>query len=179
MRRAIARIEESLAGKAHQVAVPGLVLCEQNQRAMMSRARTGARRLVGGLRKGDGQRASEDWLHTFGSERFGKFKRAEKVVPVGDGERGLSVGGGQLRKSLHRQRAFQQRIGGMHMKVDEAWLRHRLPRVHFKPTHKIACLMAIRQGWRSSYPIAFAELPPSQPFLELNWILGKYCRDLL
>ena len=93
----------------------------------MSRARPGAGALIGGLRKSDRQRASEDRLNPFGGERLRKFERAEKIVPVSDGERGLTIGGGEFRQRLDRQRAFQQRIGGMDVQMDKGGLRHQLP----------------------------------------------------
>ena len=128
MGHAIARIiEECLAGKAHQVAVPGRVLCQQDNGAVMSRPRSGAGALIGGLRKSNRQRASDDRLNAFCGERLREFERAEKIVPVGDGERGLAIGSGKFCQRLDRQRAFQQRIGGMDVKMDEFGLRHQLP----------------------------------------------------
>ncbi len=128
MRRAFRRVvEECPARKPHQVRVSRRVLRQQYDRAVVGRARPRTRRLIGGVRESDRQRASDDRLHPFSRERFRKFERAEEVVAVGDGERGLTIGGGPFRQPLDRQRAFQQRIGGMEVKMDKGRLRHQLP----------------------------------------------------
>ncbi len=119
-------IEEGLARQAHQIGVARGVLREKHDGPMMGGgARAWPRRLFGGKRKGEVQRAADDGLHALGRQRLGEFERAEEVVAVGDGERGLPVGRGELRQRLDRQRALQERVGGMDVKVNESGRRHR------------------------------------------------------
>ena len=81
-----------------------------------------ARRLL--VAEIDRQRAADDRLDAGARELVGEFERPEHVVGVGERERGLAVGFGQLRQLADRQRAFQQRIGRMHVQVHEAGVGH-------------------------------------------------------
>src|SRR5262249_54487477 len=49
-----------------------------------------------------------------------EFERTEHVVGVGERQRGLAVGRGELAQPRNRQRAFQQGIGRVHMQMDKA-----------------------------------------------------------
>ena len=59
------------------------------------------------------------WMPT--PESFSENSSAPKrLFGIGQGERGLTIGLGEFRELRDGQRAFQQRIGRMHMQVDEA-----------------------------------------------------------
>ena len=58
------------------------------------------------------------------AELVGEFQRAEHVVGVGQRERGLAVRLGELRQLADGQRAFQQRIGRVHVQVHETGVGH-------------------------------------------------------
>ena len=55
---------------------------------------------------------------------FGKFQRAEQIAGIGYAERRLLVGRGKLEHCLKLQRAFEQRIGRMDVKMDKAGTAH-------------------------------------------------------
>ena len=63
--------------------------------------------------------AADDRLDAIARELLGEFQRPEHVVGVGERKRRLSVGLRQLGKARNRQRAFQQRIGRVHVQVHE------------------------------------------------------------
>ena len=127
-RAVIAMLHIGEARKLHEVAVAQGILGKQDDGAMMGGwARAGPRSFLGGSRERQIQRAADDGLDARAREILGEFERAEKVVPVGDGERGRPVRLRELRKRLHRQRTLQQRVGGMHMQVDKGRRGHKLP----------------------------------------------------
>ncbi len=70
------------------------------------------------------QRAADDRLNPRGSHFVGEFQRSEHVVAVGERERRLAIGLGKLRELADRHRAFEQRIGRVHMQVHEAGAGH-------------------------------------------------------
>ena len=70
------------------------------------------------------KRAADDGLNPHGSHFFGEFQRSEHVVAVGERERRLAIGFGQLRELGDRHRAFEQRIGRVHMQMHEAGAGH-------------------------------------------------------
>ncbi len=72
----------------------------------------------------DGERAADDRLDACTGELVGEFQRPEHVVGVGERERGLTVRLGKLRQLADGQRAFQQRIGRMHVQVHETGVGH-------------------------------------------------------
>ncbi len=57
-------------------------------------------------------------------EFLGEFQRAEHVVGVGERERRLLVGLGELGQARERNRAFQQRIVRVHVQVHEVEVGH-------------------------------------------------------
>ena len=81
--------------------------------------RIGIARAVIGVAEIDRQRAADDRLDAARRHLFGEFQRPEHVVGVGERQRGLLVGFGELGQPRDRQRAFQQRIGGMHVQMHE------------------------------------------------------------
>ena len=54
---------------------------------------------------------------------LGEFEGAEEVVGVGQGQRRLPVGRRELGEVGDLQRAFEQRIGGVHVQMHEPDLR--------------------------------------------------------
>ena len=68
----------------------------------------------------DRERAADDRLDAGAGHLLGEFQRPEHVVGVGERQRRLVVGLGQLGQLGDGQRAFQQRIGGVHVQVHEA-----------------------------------------------------------
>ena len=121
-------IEKSLARKPHEIGIAARVLCEQNDRPVMGGgAGTRPGGFLGSSRKCDIQRTADNRLKAFPRERLGEFERAEEIVAVGDRQCGLDVRRCKLGKCLHRQRAFQQRVGGMDVKVNKAGRGHRFP----------------------------------------------------
>ena len=56
----------------------------------------------------DRERAADDRLDARRRHLLGEFERPEHVVGVGERERGLAVGLGELGQPRNRQRAFQQ-----------------------------------------------------------------------
>ena len=125
-----ARREINLGRKAHEIGVALGVLDEKPnapvgagavQIAVSSRALA-----LGGETKR--KRQACDRLDAGFRERLGEFQRAEEIVGVGQPERGRTVGGRQRSKLLNRERAFKQRIGGVHPKMHKGLspIRHAL-----------------------------------------------------
>ena len=61
-------------------------------------------------------------LDAHAGELLGEFERAEEVVGVGERERRLPVGRGELGEIADLQGAFEERVGRVHMQVHEAHL---------------------------------------------------------
>src|SRR5262249_50018921 len=91
----------------------------------------GARGFLSSSRECGIERAANNRLNAFGGERLGEFERPEKIVAVGDRERWLSVRGGKLGQRLDGQRAFEQRVGGMDVEVNETGRGHGLSSLVF------------------------------------------------
>ena len=93
----------------------------------MRGARPGAlplRVAVLGVAEIDGQRAADDRLDAGRRQLLGEFQRPEHVVGVGERERRLLVGFGELGQPRNGERAFQQRIGRVHVQVHEIEFGH-------------------------------------------------------
>ena len=84
----------------------------------------------------DRERAADDRLDAAARELVGKLERAEHVVGVGQREGRLAVGFRKLREPRDRQRAFEQRIGRVHVQVHEAGVGHGFL-VILKPASKL------------------------------------------
>jgi hypothetical protein len=121
-RLARGRVEERARGQPHQVAVALLARGEQHQPWQPEGVAGVARRLL--VAEVDRERAADDRLDAAAGELVGELQRAEHVVGVGQRERRLAVGLGELRQLGDRQGAFQQRIGRVHMQMHEAGVRH-------------------------------------------------------
>ena len=112
------RIEEGARGQPHQAAIAGLARGQEHD-ALARLWRVGIARAVVGVAEIDGERAADDRLDAGASELFGEFQRTEHVVGVGERQRRLLVGFRELGKARERYRAFQQRIGRVHVQVHE------------------------------------------------------------
>ena len=106
MRRVLDRGDVKARGKRHQVHPPALVLREQHHRP------AGRARIQRDL-------APDDGLHALVHRLDRKLQRREQGVGVGQRDGGHPFGGGEGRKLLDRDRAFQQRVLGMAAKMDE------------------------------------------------------------
>src|SRR2546423_1099499 len=72
----------------------------------------------------DGKLEAYDRLDAVARHLVREFQRAEHVVGVGQGERRLAVGLGELTELGDLDRALQQRIGGMDVEMDESGSGH-------------------------------------------------------
>ncbi len=77
------------------------------------------RRAVVGVAEIDGERAADDRLDAGGGHFLGEFQRPEHVVGVGERQRCLLIGLGEISQPRERDRAFQQRIVRVHVQVHE------------------------------------------------------------
>ncbi len=118
--------EERVRGQAHQVAIALLARGEQDEPRAASGPRAAGRSVLVG--EVDRERATDDRLDAGARELVGKLERAEHVVGVGQGQGRLPIGLGELGQLGDGQRAFEQRIGRVHMQVHESRTVHgRLP----------------------------------------------------
>ncbi len=115
-------VEEGARGEPHQVAIAILARRQQDEARQPRRMALMARRLL--VAEIDAERAADDRLDARTAQLVGEFERAEHVVAVGQGERGLAVGLGELGELADGQRALEQRVGRMHMQVHEAGVGH-------------------------------------------------------
>ncbi len=77
-----------------------------------------------GVAEVESERAADDGLDAGTREFLGEFQRPEHVVGVGERERRLMVGLGQLGQPRNGERAFQQRIVRVHVQVHEIEIGH-------------------------------------------------------
>ena len=112
------RIEEGARGQPHQAAIAGLARGEQHDARALGLAhwRCAAR---GRCRRNRSPARSRRSAGCRRRELFGEFQRAEHVVGVGERQRRLLVGLRQLGQARDGERAFQQRIGRVHVQVHE------------------------------------------------------------
>jgi hypothetical protein len=116
------RVEERARGEPHQVAVAFFVCGEQHETRQLQRMAWMARCLL--VAEIDGERAADDRLDAGARELVRELKRAKHVVGVGQRERRLTVGFGELGELADGQRAFQQRIGRVHMQMHKTGIGH-------------------------------------------------------
>ena len=91
--------------------------------------RIGVAGAVVGVAEIDGERAADDRLDAGAGQLFGEFQRAEHVVGVGERQRRLLVGLGEIGQARQRNRAFQQRIVRVHVQVHEIEIGHSCSKV--------------------------------------------------
>ena len=126
MRRLVlGRIEEGAGGELHQVLVAALVGAPAAPPHRPAASAAGWRRRVAGplpcaaVAEIDLQGAADDRLDAGAGQLVGELQRAEQVVGVGQAEGREAVADGELGQPRNGQRAFQQRIGGVHLEVHE------------------------------------------------------------
>ena len=111
-------IEKGAAREPHEVAVALFALSEKNDVCALRNALANCRasRLLEAHRELD----SRDGLDTHSGQLLGEIECAEQIVGVGQRQRRLLVGGGELRDVCDLERTFEQRIGRVHVQMDEA-----------------------------------------------------------
>ena len=118
--------EKASRNELHQVAVARFAGCEQHdagQRRHLSRIAW--RRLVAEI---DGERAADNRLNADGRHLLREFERAEQIARIGQCERGLPVGLGKVGKPAKLHCALEQRVGRVHVQMDETRSVHALLR---------------------------------------------------
>jgi hypothetical protein len=114
-------VEIAAANEPHEVAVALLGLGEQHD---VLRALAGLQRGCAGGRIGrleaDGELQAGDGLDALARELLGKLERAEQIVGVGERESRLMIRLGEVEQARDTQRAFEQRIGGVHVQMHES-----------------------------------------------------------
>ena len=127
MRRLVGRrFEKGARVEPHQAAVAVLTRGQQNNPRLfelLGASRARERVLIGEI---DRERTAYDRLDPCRRHLVGEFAGAEHVVGVGERERGLAVSLGEFAQPRDRQRALEQRIGRVHVQMDEAG--HSTPR---------------------------------------------------
>ena len=117
------RVQERARGEPHQIAVALLVRGEQHDARTLDRLPAVTRRFL--IAEIDRERAADDRLDAAPGKLVGELERAEHVVGVGQRKGRLAVGFRELREARDRQRAFEQRIGRVHVQMHEAGVGHR------------------------------------------------------
>jgi len=103
----------------HQAPIAGLAGGQQHDPRQRPHL-TGEPRVARLVAEIERQGAADDRLDAVARELFGEFERPEHVVGVGERQRRLVVRLGELGKPADDQRAFEQRISGMHVQMHEA-----------------------------------------------------------
>ncbi len=121
VRRLVAgMIEEGAGVEMQQVAVAGLGRGEQHEARHRGDRRAARPHLVFLVATVDRQRTADDRLDARARHLVGEFERAEHVVAVGEGQRRLMVGLGELGELGDRQRPLEQRVGRMHVEMNKS-----------------------------------------------------------
>ena len=103
--------------KPHQAAIALLRGGQQHDARPVLFERRIAALLVGEI---DAERAADNRLNAIAGKLFGKFQRTEHVVGVGQSQRRLAVFLRKLSEPRNGHRAFEQRIGRMHVQMHKA-----------------------------------------------------------
>ena len=112
-------LQERARAELHQAAIARLAGGQQHdprQRPHLA-GEPRVARLVAEIER---QGAADDRLDAIARKLFGELERPEHVVGVGQRQRRLVVRLGELGKPADDQRAFEQRISGMHVQMHEA-----------------------------------------------------------
>ena len=131
---------------------------------MRGSARTAALRLaraVFGVAEIDGERAADDRLDAGRGDFVGEFQRSEHVVGVGERERRLLVGLGEFGQPRDRERAFQQRIGRVHVQVHEVGADSRTGDSSLSPRVGMRAAQVHRQARARAGYAGFQQGPPA------------------
>ncbi len=113
------RFEEGPRAQLHQAAIARLAGGQQHdpRQGPHPSGKPRVARLVAEIER---QRTADNRLDAVAGELFGEFERPEHVVGVGQRQRRLVIRLRKLRQLGDGQRAFEQRIGGMHVQMHEA-----------------------------------------------------------
>ena len=111
--------EEGPRAELHQAAIARLAGGEQHDPRQGPHL-SGEPRIARLVAEIERQRAADDRLDAVAGELFGEFERPEHVVGVGQRQRRLVIRLGEFGEPADGQRAFEQRIGGMHVQMHEA-----------------------------------------------------------
>ncbi len=106
----------------HQAAVAALLRRQQNDSRRHSRRRIACIRVL--VAEIDGELAADDRLDAVARHLVGEFQRPEHVVGVGQRQRRLAIGFRQFAELGDLDRALQQRIGRMNVKMNESGTGH-------------------------------------------------------
>ena len=144
------RFEIGAADQPHQVAIAGLVGGDQDQWEKLGplAPRYGARAFLAASGERKVELAADDRLHALFRRLLGEFERAEQIVGVGDGDSGREILGGLRHHFRQRQRAFEQRIGGMNAQMDEGASRL-VGQRHCLTPQRVAWKSVVRHGFFS------------------------------
>ncbi len=122
------RVHEGARRQPHQAAITGIAGGEQHDPAAFGLG-IGVAGAVVRVAEVDGERTADDRLDAGTGDLLGEFERAEHVIGVGQRQRRLLVGLGQFGEARDRQRAFQQRIGRVHVQMHEVEIGHEVSAV--------------------------------------------------
>ena len=122
------RIQEGARVEPHQAAVALRIRCEQHDARPLGLHIAVARPMIR-VAEIDCKRAADDRLDAIAGELFGELQRPEHVVGIGERQRRLTIGFRQLGEARDGQRAFQQRIGRVHVQVHEIEAGHMCSKV--------------------------------------------------
>ena len=121
VRRLVAgMIEEGARIEMQQVAVAGFGRGEQHEARHRGDRRAAGPHLVLLIAAIDRERTADDRLDARARHLVGEFERPEHVVGVGERQRRLMVGFGELGELGDRQRPLEQRVGRMHVEMDKS-----------------------------------------------------------
>ena len=118
----VGRIEMRAAHQPHQVGVAHIAHGEERNGTVARLALRHRRPFHGigaALCEVNVERHADDGLDARVGELVGELERAEKVVRIREPQRGKPVRGGKLGELGDRQRAFEQRVGGVHLEMHE------------------------------------------------------------
>ncbi len=121
------RLHEGARIELHQVTVAALAGSQQHDAR-----RRGCMRIAGiGILVAEIDRnlAADDGLDAIARHLVGEFQRPEHVVGVGQRQRRLAIGLGELAELGDLDRALQQRIGGVDVEMDKPGIGHRRRRL--------------------------------------------------
>ena len=114
------RLQERPRVQPHQAAIAALAGRQQHD----PRRRRGVARIRVLVAEIDRELATDDRLDAIARHLVGELERPEHVVGIGQRQRRLAVGLGELAKLGDLDRALQQRIGRVDVKMDESGVGH-------------------------------------------------------
>src|SRR6185295_9968335 len=113
----VGRVEKGPARQFHKVRITLGVFRQQSKNAAVQFAQLAY--ILAHITEIDFETATDDRLNSFLRQSFGKLQCSEKIVGIGDSERGHSVRPGQFGKLLDGERTFGKRVSRMGAQMDE------------------------------------------------------------